>query len=60
MEKKIKDIIEKIRSLGFGDLSDRFLLLGNEKIETNKEKEIRLLKRQIGIIKTRLKNLNSN
>jgi len=59
MKQEIK-IIEKIRSMGFGSLSDKFLLLSNGKVETDKEKEIRLLNQQIRVINNRLKNLNSH
>lgn len=59
MKEETKKIIEKIRKMGFGELCDRFLLLGNEKIETDKEREIRLLNQQIGIINARLKELYS-
>ena len=59
MKEKTKKTIERIRQMGFGDLADKFLLLSNEKIETDKGKEIRLLNQQVGIINARLKELNS-
>ena len=60
MDKETKQAIEKIRLMGYGDLSDRLLFLGDVEIESNKEKEIRLLNKQIMTINARLKELNSN